>query len=75
MITIDTDYLASRDFSGQVILCFDRGELTHYKLNETVSAKDADMRNKLLLHGIRRQASYPSAGRASERRPMLNVEG
>lgn len=53
MIRIDDGFLAQREFSGQVVMCFDQGALRHIQCQETIHRNDPLLAQKLLCYGIR----------------------
>jgi len=57
MIEIDDDLYLKREFSGRVVVSFDRGNLQQISIDETVHHKDPEMYNKLLKHGIRQRVA------------------
>ena len=52
MIQIDDELMEAREFSGRVVVSFNRGELQDIQIVEIASSKDPRMKEKLLIHGI-----------------------
>jgi len=60
MIEIDDDLFRKREFSGRVIVSFDKGKYMGISIDETVHCKDPNTYHKLLKHGIRRKGENVS---------------
>ena len=61
MIEIDIDFYRKCEFSGRVVVSFDKGVMQRISIEETVHFKDPSGRHKLLKHGIRQQGADPAA--------------